>query len=333
MPITVLDQAIAQNSTWFAKHGAVAVGLSGGPDSAALAISAARWAQQQSRRLYFFHIHHGLQVPAEQWAQQARALGRLLAVPTWVRYVQVQNRGDGTESAARRARYQALAQMAQEVGVGTVLLAHHRDDQAETVLMRLLRGSGPEGLAAMRVLSRRQGIHFVRPFINVPRKTLLAAVQEFSSQTHWQPVIDPTNLDPQYARGVIRTQLAPHLTAHWPQWQNNLARHAELAAEQSALLSEWATELLQQLDYHPDEPSFSLASWRKLSAAQQTLVLRHFLEQAGTRMPSRARVLEMQRQLQQVHQLGTDRQLQIKHDRWFLRCERGRVLLKPYEGG
>lgn len=316
----------------------MAVALSGGPDSAMLAVHAAAWAQKKKQEIYFFHIHHGLQQPADGWAQQVLRLGHLLEVPTWVKRVHVAPQGDGIESAARRARYAGLQEMAAQFGVHTILLGHHLDDQAETVLMRLFRGTGPTGMQAMRPISRRAQLLYVRPFLGLSRAIILEAAQAFEAQTGWQPVTDPTNINPRYTRGVIREHMAPILDRYWPHWRQALGRHAEQAAIQSQVLDEWAEEILYTLDYrsfnadtqHP-EHSFDLLRWRALGAAQQALVLRYFLHRAGQLMPTEARLREMMRQLNQVHQRGTDRRLQIKHGRALLRCINGRVLLKSID--
>lgn len=328
-----LRQAFEQNAAAIATDGAYAVALSAGPDSAMLAVHAAQWARVQQHDLYFFHIHHGLQTLADTWAEQAAQLGHLLGVPTWVKKVRVEPRGDGIESAARRARYEALEQMATALQVQTIFLGHHLDDQAETVLMRLLRGSGPTGMQAMRTHTQRHQLWLVRPFLGVARELIIQAAHKFSQATGWQPVTDPTNLNPIYQRGIIREELVPVLDRYWPQWRPILGRHAQLAAEESQLLNDWAAEIMASLDFDSIRQSFSLIKWRALPANKQRLVLRYLFQQAQLPMPSQARLAEMQRQLQTVHQLGTDRQLQIQHAQYALRCLQGQVLLQPYEGG
>lgn len=332
--LQAIHHSISQNT----QGQAYAVALSGGPDSAVLAVHAAAWAQQESKDIYFFHIHHGLQQVADEWAEHVLHLGHLLQRPTWVKRVQVQARGDGIESAARRARYTALSEMAQQLNIDAILLGHHLGDQAETVLMRLLRGTGPAGMQAMQPKSRRLGQTYLRPFLNIARREILQAAQDFSLHSGWQPVTDPTNVNPRYTRGIIREHLAPVLEQYWPHWQQALGRHAQQAAAQHQLLNEWADELLERLDYRrvcPQtgrlESSFDLSAWRALDAAKQALVLRRFLQRDEQLMPTEARLREMMRQLNQVHQRGTDRRLQIKHGRAFLRCIDGRVLLKRYD--
>jgi len=336
-----LTQAIEHSLKPVPKEMPLAVAVSGGPDSAMLAVHTAAWADKKGRILRFFHIHHGLQKSADTWANHVLQLGHLLGVPTWVKKVQVIERGDGVESAARRARYLGLSQMAETLKVENVLLGHHQNDQAETVLMRLFRGTGPAGMQAMQSQTKRANLTYRRPFLNVPRKQIIQAAKQFGQITQWQPVSDPTNINPKYTRGVIREHLAPILNKYWPQWKNTLARHAQLAAEQNQLLDELAADLLCSLAYYENpvvsQPnatisSFSLIKWRKLSFAKQKLVLRYFLKIAGLPMPSQAKTAEIQSQLQNVHQLGTDRRLQIKHGGAVLRCEQGRVLLQRYVG-
>lgn len=304
----------------------VAVGCSGGPDSAALAIVARDICQSMGRRLSLLHVHHGLQADADAWAQSVRELGRLLDVPVMEQRVSVDLRlGDGVEGAARQARYTALAHMMQTTGSDVLLLAHHRQDQAETVLFRLFRGAGVHGLQAMQAQSERDGVLILRPWLDLDRPAVLAIVDRFSAQQAWIPVQDPTNTDPTYARGVLRSKLIPEIAQHWPQWASSLSRHARQAAEAGALLDEVADEWLSALDPGTGDESFSLKRWRDLPAARQQLVLRRWLAKQGCRMPSEARLAELVRQLQTVHALGHDRALTWEHDGRIVYCERGRV--------
>ena len=308
----------------------VAVGCSGGPDSAALAIVARDVCQSMGRRLSLLHVHHGLQADADAWARSVRELGRLLDVPVSEQRVNVDLRlGDGVEGAARQARYTALAHMMQTTSSDILLLAHHRQDQAETVLFRLLRGAGVHGLQAMQAQSERDGMLILRPWLDLDRPAVLAILDSFSAQHAWVPVQDPTNTDPAYARGVLRSKLIPEIAQHWPQWASSLARHARQAAEAGALLDEVADEWLSALEPGACHESFSLKRWRDLPAARQHLVLRRWLSKQGCRMPSEARLAELVRQLQTVHALGHDRALTWVHDGRVVSCERGRVTCKP----
>jgi len=308
--------------------GPVAVAVSGGADSAMLAVCAA----DLDLDVRLFHVHHGLQDAADSWAGQVRALGRLLDVPVDVARVAVAaNTGLGIEAAARAARYAALASLAREHGVAAVLLAHHRDDQAETVLLRLLRGTGMAGMAGMARETVRgdeqTGVRYLRPWLDVARSEILAQAQRWADATGWRAIQDPTNLDARYGRGAVRTLLAPALDARWPDWRKQLARHARLAAETSALLDEIAQADFAGLSPSEDDRSFSLAAWRALASVHQTLVLRYWLTRHGVAMPTQAKLTELARQLRQLHALGHDRQMRVAHAGVEIRCARGRVVL------
>jgi len=309
-------------------HAPVAVALSGGADSAALAIAAARICQDTKRPLHFFHVHHGLFAQADLWVDQVRALACLLDTPIEVSYVEVaQDSGLGLEGAARESRYAALVAMAERQQIQALLLAHHRQDQAETVLLRLLRGAGVQGLAAMQSDITRQGLRMLRPFLDIERSDLLDYVAAFSGRTGWLPVQDPSNTDPKYARGALRSGLLPVLQTHWPAWQQTLTRHARQAAETVEILDEVAASDLARLDPDPLDKSFSLKCWRELSHARQALVLRYWLQQQGVAMPGDRRLADLLRQLRQLHALGHDRDLLWQHGQTELRCRLGRVVL------
>ncbi|CAM4336700.1 tRNA lysidine(34) synthetase TilS [Kerstersia similis] len=303
----------------------IAVGLSGGPDSFALACCAAPLAHSLGLELQGFHVHHGLLAQADAWAAQARALGEQLGCPVHVARVDVTGAAAlGMEAAAREARYAALAELAQSHGVGIILLAHHQDDQAETVLLRLLRGTGPEGLAAMARQSERDGVAYWRPWLDVPRSRIVPVAQAYAGQYGVPLADDPTNLDPRYTRAALRVQLAPVLDERWRGWRSILARHARLAAQQAEMMAELASADLQALDPAPDG-SFSLARWRELSAARQAHVFRYWLQTQGALMPTEARLNDMLRQLRQLHALGHDRRMAVRHGAWQVSCVKGRV--------
>ena len=309
--------------------GALAVGLSGGPDSAMLAVHAAAWAQAAAIPLHFFHVHHGLQAAADRWESHIHDLGQLLRVPCHSIRVQVDpSKGDGMESAAREARYAALRGLAVQLGVKRILLAHHRDDQAETVLLRLLRGAGPGGLAAMQPCSERDDILYLRPWLDVGRAKILKAAECFSQRTGWVPVCDPTNAHDKYTRAAVRERLAPALNERWPGWQANLARHARLSAEAQQVLNEVAAQDFASLDPSADRKNFSLKAWRDLSAPRQALVMRYWLGLHGLRMPTEARLTDIMRQLRGLHAMGHDRSMRAKHGDAWVCCIKGRISIE-----
>lgn len=295
-----------------------------------LVVHAAHLARQTGRILHCFHIHHGLQPFADAWQRQAHRLAAILGISCHSVRVEVDlGQGDGMEAAARDARYQALEKLAARVGVNQVWLAHHRDDQAETVLLRLLRGAGPTGLSAMAPASVRDGITYVRPWLELPRTRILAAAEAFARATGWEPVQDPTNLDPAYTRAAVRCRLTPILDERWRGWQGVLSRHARQSRELASLVAEIAAEDWQKIDPADDGLSFSLAAWRMLSDARQAQVLRYWLARQSLRAPTDARLSELMRQMRGLHALGHDRQMKLQHGRAWITCVRGRIMLVP----
>lgn len=307
----------------------IALAVSGGPDSAALAIEAAVLSNETGLAPHIFHVHHGLQSPANKWQQQVHDLAYILRLPCHsVRTLVKSGTGKGTEAAARDARYKALISLANELNIKHIMLAHHMDDQAETVLLRLLRGTGSTGLSAMAASATRGGIHFLRPWLNISRSAIMQQVQEFLMASQWATVYDPTNYDHQYTRSALREMLTPALNKRWPRWQSILARHALLAQQTTELLDELGQSDLQQLDPCTDGLSFCLKKWRALSAARQAHVIRYWLAQNGIHAPTQARLDNLQRQLQNLHALGHDRQMRVRHAGIWITCFRGRVQLE-----
>lgn len=306
----------------------VAVALSGGADSVALAIVAAEHCHDTGRPLYFFHIHHGLMSQADDWVAHLHQFSQEFNIPLQVRHVQVDlAAGLGIEGAARDARYLALSQLCHEHGVVALLLAHHRQDQAETVLLRLLRGTGVSGLAAMQADVQRSGMRLLRPWLDVDRAELLAVAHAHEQRTGWVAVQDPSNTDPKYARGALRSALAPVLNTYFPAWRQTLVRHAKQASEVNEVLGEVAALDLVTLDVKPEDQSFSLLPWRALSCARQAMVVRHWLQEQGVAMPGERRLADLLRQLRQLHALGHDRELLWQHGSVAVRCKQGRVVL------
>lgn len=306
----------------------LAIALSGGADSAMLAVHAALFARRQRIPLHFLHVHHGLQESADAWQAHVHDLAWHLGVPCHSLRVHVDlSHGDGMESAARQARYRAFQSLARQAGVRHILLAHHRSDQAETILLRLLRGTGPAGMAGMRPRVERDGLTYMRPWLGVERPLILSLAAAFFDLTGWRPVTDPSNADDKYTRAALRERLVPELDERWPGWQINVTRYARLSAEALQVLDETAAEDFARMDASPDKLGFSLAAWRVLSEPRQALVLRYWLSLLGQRMPGDARLSDLMRQLRNVHALGHDRQLRVKHGDVSIRCAKGRVFL------
>src|SRR5690606_24977040 len=148
-------------------------------------------ARRDGYELHCFHVHHGLQAYADAWQDHAHQLARLLNLPCHTRCVRIDARkeqGEGIESAARDARYAAFSELAAQARLGHILLAHHRSAQADTVLLRLRRGAGPTGLAAMAAHSERLGVGQLRPWLDIERADILLEAQAFAQLSGWVPV-------------------------------------------------------------------------------------------------------------------------------------------------
>lgn len=256
------------------------IAFSGGLDSTVLLHLLASLAYIPPLRAV--HVHHGLQAAADAWPEHCQTVCDGLGVPLRVMRVQVQP-GASLERAARDARYSAFAEV---IGAGQVLLTgQHRDDQAETLLFRLLRGAGVRGLSAMPAHRPFAAGHLVRPLLNASRAELEAYAHEH--QLSW--IEDPSNADPRFSRNYLRHRVVPTLTERWPQAVTRLARAAEHLGEAQGLLDELAHMDLQTAD-HPSPfpwlplPSLALAPLRELSDARQRNALRHWLTPL-TRLP------------------------------------------------
>ncbi len=259
------------------------VAFSGGLDSTVLLHLLAHLAKNQSLpALSAIHVHHGLQAAADAWPAHCQSICEALGVPLQVVHVQVQP-GASLERAARDARYGAFVEATQ---VNELLLtAQHRDDQAETLLFRLLRGAGVRGLSGMpsqRPLGRG---HLLRPLLDVSRAELEAYAT--AHQLSW--IEDPSNQDRQFSRNYLRHQVFPVLTERWPQAVATMARSAAHLSEAQALLHELAQIDLAEATTVNDfdwlgVPSLELSSLAKRSAARQRNALSHWLASL-TRLP------------------------------------------------
>jgi tRNA(Ile)-lysidine synthase len=209
---------------------AIVLAVSGGPDSIALMWLAARWRSTLARgpRLIAVTVDHGLRAEAAREARDVKRLARSLDLPhRTMRWTGAKPK-TGVPAAARMARYRLLAQAARAQGATHILTAHTRDDQAETLLMRLLRGSGIAGLSAMARETERDGVRLARPFLHVAKAQLVATLKKAKVDF----ADDPTNRDPNYTRPRLRA-LMPALAAEGGD-SRNLARLASRLARANA---------------------------------------------------------------------------------------------------
>ena len=213
------------------RAGACLVAFSGGLDSTVLLHLLANDANARRAGLRAIHVHHGLHTDADAWAAHGQRVCESLGVPLAIVHVNVDRAsGLGIEGAARDARHRAFAAA---LGNDEILaLAHHRDDQAETFLLRALRGSGVDGLAAMRPCRAYATGWLWRPLLDLPREALLTYAHEH--ELRW--LDDPGNADLRFDRNFLREQVLPLLRARWPHAPTNLSRSAALSAQAADLL-------------------------------------------------------------------------------------------------
>ncbi|MDP3692025.1 tRNA lysidine(34) synthetase TilS [Bradyrhizobium sp.] len=209
---------------------ALLLAVSGGPDSIALMWLAARWRRSLTRgpRLLAVTVDHGLRAEAAAEAREVKRLARMLALEHRTLRWTGPKPTAGLPAAARAARYRLLARAARQSGATHILTAHTRDDQAETLLMRMLRGSGIAGLAAMARESERDGVWLARPFLEVSKAQLIATLEKAKVGF----ADDPTNRDPHFTRPRLRA-LMPALAAEGGD-PRNLARLASRLARANA---------------------------------------------------------------------------------------------------
>lgn len=269
------------------------VAYSGGLDSHVLLHALASMRGQWPIRLSAIHVDHGLNPQSAAWAEHCAGVCLELAVPLESKRVAVTTTAeDGLEAAARRARYAAFAT---SLAPGEFLVtAQHRDDQAETVLLRLLRGSGVAGLAAMLERTRFAGGELLRPLLDYPRR----ALEDYARHHHLVWSDDPSNQDVRLRRNYLRSEILPRLAHHWPEAARMLVRTAGHMAEADTLLSEIADADLtrcQRPGFSTHQRALSVAELRQLSLARQRNLIRHWLRQQHYLLPGSQRLEEILR--------------------------------------
>jgi tRNA(Ile)-lysidine synthase len=276
------------------------VAYSGGCDSTVLLHALCSLRERLATPVLAIHVDHGLQADATQWARRCAEQCAEWQIPLQVLKVNAQPQpGESREAAARHARYQALRAVVQ---TGDVLLtAHHREDQAETFLLQLLRGAGPRGLAAMPVCTRFGPAHLARPLLHFPRRELCDYAQR--ADLHW--IDDPSNFDTGFDRNFLRHDILPPLLTRWPAAAQVIVRASEHQAEAAQLLDELAAEDGQRLG---SDQGLSVTGLRALSQARARNLIRHWIRVRGLAVPDAAR---LQRILDEVVNARADATPQV----------------------
>jgi tRNA(Ile)-lysidine synthase len=294
-----LDPAVAEVrravraalDAWRGQH--VVVGLSGGADSLALTAAVAFEAAALDVRATTVTVDHGLQEGSDAVATRAVDAARALGLAAEVVRVQVADAGEGPEAAARTARRRAVREAADRLGAGAVLLAHTLDDQAETVLLGLARGSGATSLGGMAPARDDDGLVWMRPLLDVRRATTVAACVA----AELEPWDDPHNLDPAYARVRVRREVLPVLERELgPGVAQALARTAEQLREDAAAFAEMIEETIEDI-VEPAEAGIavSVAALAANPAALRTRILRHVVASEFHVSLTRRQTLEVER--------------------------------------
>ena len=279
--------------------GPLLVAHSGGLDSTVLLHALAQSAAARVRGLRAVHVDHRLQSDSAMWARHCANFAAELGVPIDMRTVEVARMpGLGLEANARRARYGAIEEM---LGTGEILvLAHHRDDQAETVLLKLLRGAGPEGLGAMRTLRRLgRGLAW-RPLLTLPR----VALRGYAEHHRLTWIEDPSNADVSLDRNFLRIEVLPRITRRWAEAETSIAQSAAWARAAADFIDDEAERALARVQ-GLDPCTLRFREWLALPDALRDPVLRRWLRSISLPEPTQFQVAELVRQLGEA---GEDRQ-------------------------
>jgi tRNA(Ile)-lysidine synthase len=319
--VVAVDSALAAALAAYSAPGQrVAVALSGGLDSIVLLDALHALAPRFALVLSALHVDHQLSPHAGRWAEFCAEACAARGVQLTIARVDVARRaGQSLEAAARAARYRELLGADADI----VALAHHADDQAETVLLQLLRGAGPAGLAAMprHRAGDVGGPALLRPLLDLPRATLAACAS--ARGLAW--IDDESNANRRHKRNLLRLDVAPLLAEAFPGYPSLLVRAAGHQAEASALLDELACR-----DAGDTQHGLDRAALTALSPARARNLLRWFLRREGLRPPSAARLAGMLAQLQTA---GTDARTRIVHDGAEIGCHRGRIVIHAAAAG
>lgn len=280
------------------------IGYSGGCDSTVLLHLLHQLQPRLQIDLHAIHIHHGLSPFADEWMEHCRKVCTELNVPLVALKVDAKpKQGESPEDAARRARYSAIME---QLAAGDYLCtAHHQDDQAETLLLQLLRGAGPKGLAAMAMQSALGNVTQLRPMLHLSREE----IQHYAEANNLQWVDDHSNSDTGYNRNYLRHEVMPLLKQRWPAAARTISRSAEHCAEAAELLEYFAEQDWQQCrgreksKIHPVRPEpvegqvkteppqtridvMNIAAMQRLPLARQKNLLRYWVGLNGLPLPS-----------------------------------------------
>ncbi len=246
------------------------VAYSGGVDSHVLLKAMADYAQRHSIKLTALHVNHGLSPHSNQWQQHCESVCQQLGVPLHVEKIH-ETITSGIETGARHARYQIFERYLNQATA--LLLAHHQEDQAETVLFRLLRGTGVAGLSGIPKIRQHGAGMIMRPLLDLPKK----ALEDYASEKAIQWVEDESNQSLGFSRNFLRHKIFPELKKRWPSVSAQFSKTAKLCEDAHCLLED-----LADIDYRTmiiDDDVLCLLTLSKLNQNRQVNVLRYWFKQ------------------------------------------------------
>lgn len=307
----------------------LAVAYSGGLDSSVLLNLMTKIALQKNIKLYAFHIHHGISNNANNWMQHCQQVCLDCNIEFIARKIILSNyiNTANLEERARIARYKALGVLCNNLNVNLLLTAHHLDDQAETVLLRLFRGCGVIGISAIdeimyqssSLLGASHAI-LIRPLLKVPRSIL----KQYAQVKSVKYIEDASNTNVQHTRNILRHCVVPMLVKYFPGFQARLARTAQHAQSAKCLLIKLAQQDLMVCKIHE---SLSVVKLKQLSVERCNNLLRYWFSIQSIRMPSSSKLHEIRKQLLTSKQ---NAQIYLKHENYVIQCYRNLVYLTKY---
>jgi tRNA(Ile)-lysidine synthase len=321
----------AQIAPLLPAHSSILIGLSGGVDSVVLLHLLHKLSARFSWQLSALHVHHGISPNADAWSDFCAGLCASHHIFLHIERVDIAPlREHGIEAAARKLRHAAFAGQSCDF----VALAHHADDQAETLLLQLLRGAGVRGASAMPVLSpskwpqlakRTSSVPLVRPLLHCSRQEILDYAA--AHQLHW--IEDESNANDSYPRNFLRHRVLPLLGVRFPAYRDTLGRSAQHFAESSDLLDDLAR--LDAPNLFPltsgereqgHEISLEVSRLQSLSLPRANNLLRYFLHSAGAPMPQ---VVQLTNMLHQLCNARQDAAVCVNYSGWQVRRYRGKA--------
>jgi len=301
------------------QESSIVLGLSGGMDSVVLLHLLHRLAPRFNWQLSALHIHHGISTNADEWAKFCEKLCSIYQVPITIERVDITplRNEHGIEAAARKLRHAAFSRQ----DCDFIALAHHADDQAETLLLQLLRGAGIKGVAAMPLLKPATTFAHatLRPLLDITRNSLLEYAQK--NELNW--VEDESNEDDYYPRNFLRKKILPKLEVKFPAYRDTLSRSAGHFAEADLLLDELAQ---QDAQYWVKGGPLDLVFLDTLSLHRAKNLLRYFLHASGAPMPHSSQLDDMLRQLRDARE---DAAICIELGQWQVRRYKNKVYAMP----